>query len=418
MFAGYVFFYFSRKNFTTIMSFMQEDLALTTEQIGMISTVFYLSYGMSKFASGVLSDRSNPRYLMAAGLVLTGIFNICFGFSSSLWVLCFFWGMNGIFQGWGWLPITKLLSYWYAKKERGTWWSFCGTSHNVGGALIPIFAMYLATTFNLGWRGAMYVPGILCVFAGAFLLNRLRDVPTSLGLPPIEVYKGTETISTNNQNLEKEAKQSLSIKQLLLSNVFNNKYVWILSISSFFVYIIRTAVNDWTILFLINIKNYPEILAASGIAWFEIGGFLGMLAAGWASDYCFKGNRIPYMLACALGLTAAIYCFWQLSLGSHYIDFALLAIIGFLVFGPQMLVGLAAVEYVDKKAACTAHGFAGLLAYIGAAVAGAPIGRLIDISWDNYFITLIACSIAVFVILLPISIKKKMPIILQSSEAY
>jgi OPA family sugar phosphate sensor protein UhpC-like MFS transporter len=413
MFFGYVFFYFTRKNFTTVMSFMQKDLCYTTEQIGMISTVFYLLYGASKFASGVLSDRSNPRYLMAAGLILTGIFNICFGFSSSLWVLCVFWGLNGIFQGWGWLPITKLLTYWYAKKERGTWWSFCATSHNVGGALIPILAMYLAIKFNLGWRGAMYVPGIMCIFAGLFLLNRLRDVPESLGLPSIEVYKGSDTAVSKNHSQEVE--QNLSIKKILLYNVLNNKYVWLLSISSFFVYIVRTAINDWTILFLIDIKNYPEVLAASGIAWFEIGGFVGMLAAGWGSDFFFKGNRIPYMISCVLGLTAAIYYFWHLSIGSYYIDFALLAVIGFLVFGPQMLVGLAAVEYVDKKAACTAHGFAGLLAYIGAAVAGAPLGRLIDSSWDDYFMTLIFCSLVVFVILLPISVKKKVSVILPNS---
>ncbi len=55
--------------------------------VGILGTLFYITYGCSKFVSGMISDRSNPRYFMGIGLVMTGIINILFGMSSSLWSL-------------------------------------------------------------------------------------------------------------------------------------------------------------------------------------------------------------------------------------------------------------------------------------------------------------------------------------------
>ena len=76
MYAGYAFYYFSRKSFTFAMPSMKESLGLTNTQIGILASILSLTYGASKFVSGIMSDRSNPRYFMAVGLILTGIFNI------------------------------------------------------------------------------------------------------------------------------------------------------------------------------------------------------------------------------------------------------------------------------------------------------------------------------------------------------
>lgn len=408
IYVGYVFFYFTRKSFTFVMPEMVNDLGLTYSQLGILSTILYITYGISKFASGVLSDRSNPRYFMAIGLIITGILNIFFGMSSSLFWLAILCGLNGVFQGWGWPPITKQLTYWFSKKERGTWWSVCSTSHNVGGGLIPIIVAY-ALIYNFtdmsGWRYAMLVPGFTCVLVGLFLLNRLRDVPQSLGLPPIELYRGEKDES---RQYEKEsAETSLTAKQILFEKVLNNKFVWVMAVSYFFVYVVRTAVNDWTIPYLVAL-GFDRVLASASIMWFEIGGFIGMLVAGWCSDLFFQGKRVPFMLICAVGMAISLYCFAYLPSGTdHSVKYcySLMAAIGFFVFGPQMLIGLAAAEYVDKKAACTANGFVSCWAYIGAAATGYPLGYIIDFSWNWYYWILVACSVITFLILMPLSFK-------------
>ncbi|MBM3191053.1 MAG: MFS transporter, partial [Chlamydiae bacterium] len=138
MYVGYAFFYFTRKSFTFAMPALITELGMTKTELGYLASTLYFTYGISKFVSGVLSDKSNPRFIMAMGLVLTGIFNIFFGFSNSFIFFALFWGLNGWFQGWGWPPCARLLTHWYSQKERGTWWGIWNTSHNIGGALIPL----------------------------------------------------------------------------------------------------------------------------------------------------------------------------------------------------------------------------------------------------------------------------------------
>lgn len=410
IYVGYVFFYFTRKSFTFLMPEMVKDLGYSYSQLGILSTILYITYGISKFASGVLSDNSNPRYFMSIGLILTGVFNIFFGMSSSLFWLAFLCGLNGIFQGWGWPPITKQLTYWFSKNERGKWWSICSTSHNVGGGLIPIIVAYAVLhnfTGMAGWRYAMMLPGFLCIAVGFFLLNRLRDVPQSLGLPPIELYRGEKEES--RQYAKESAAVSLTARQILFDKVLNNKFVWVMAISYFFVYVVRTAVNDWTIPFLVEL-GYDPILAGFSVMWFEIGGFVGMLIAGWCSDMFFQGRRVPFMIMCAVGMAITLYCLAALPASgecSIKYCYSLMASIGFFVFGPQMLIGLAAAEYVEKKAACTANGFVSCWAYVGAAVTGYPLGLVVDVSWNSYYWILVACSAITFLILLPLTFKKE-----------
>ncbi len=102
--------------------------------IGLLATLFYITYGVSKFVSGIVSDRSNARYFMGIGLIATGVVNILFGFSTSLWAFALLWALNAFFQGFGSPVCARLLTAWYSRTERGGWWALWNTAHNVGGA--------------------------------------------------------------------------------------------------------------------------------------------------------------------------------------------------------------------------------------------------------------------------------------------
>ncbi len=57
--------------------------------------------------------------------------------------------------------------------------------------------------------------------------------------------------------------------------------------------------------------------------------------------------------------------------------------IGFFVFGPQMLIGMAAAECSHKEAAGAATGFVGLFAYLGASLAGWPLAKVLDTALER-----------------------------------
>ena len=135
---GYALFYFTRKSFNAAAPEILASGVMARTDIGLLATLFYITYGLSKFFSGIVSDRSNARYFMGVGLIATGVVNILFGFSTSLWAFALLWALNAFFQGWGAPVCARLLTAWYSRNERGGWWAIWNTAHNVGGALIPM----------------------------------------------------------------------------------------------------------------------------------------------------------------------------------------------------------------------------------------------------------------------------------------
>ena len=398
MFIGYVFYYFTRKSFTFAMPALVAELGYSKAQLGILGSTLYITYGLSKFFSGVMSDQSNPRFFMAIGLIITGVLNIFFGMASSLYLFAIFWGLNGWFQGWGWPPCARLLTHWYSQSERGRWWSFWSTSHNVGGFLIPIVVGVCAQYW--GWRSAMFIPGGMCIIAGFVLMNRLRDTPQSLGLPPIEKFRQDYTHKGQENEIGKE--KELTTKQILFDYVLTNKWLWMLALASFFVYVVRMAINDWSALYLIETKGYSMIKANGCVALFEIGGLGGMLVAGWLSDKLTEGRRGPMNAIFSLGMLVAVMALWMMPQASALVDSVILFMLGFFLFGPQMLIGLAAAELSHKKAAGTASGFAGWFAYFGAASAGYPLGAIAqNFGWSGFFLILAACGAITMLLFLP-----------------
>lgn len=396
IYFGYSVFYFTRKSVTFALPFIEQDLGFTKAQLGFLATVLYLSYGFSKFLSSIASDQSNPRYFMALALMATGVFNIAFSFSSSITFFALFWLLNGIAQGGGWPPVAKQLTFWFSQKERGSWWSFATTAHNFGGGLIPLIITGIAQVYD--WRTALNVTGGFAIFMGFWLMNRMRDKPESLGLPAVEVYTNdTEALAKAKKQ---EKTENGDFKKLLFTQVLVNPGVWMLAFSYFFVYVLRTAFNDWGVFYLVGTRGYTPVTASVTITCFEIGGFLGVLTAGFASDKIFKGRRIPYMLYATAVLGLGLLGFLANPYQHFTLDCLLMGILGFLIFGPQLLVGLASAEFVPKKVACTANGFAGLFAYLGAAFTGYPLGKVIDKwSWPGFFLVLSVCISLNFILL-------------------
>ncbi|WP_305818835.1 MFS transporter [Photobacterium leiognathi] len=395
MYVGYAVFYLTRKNFSYAMPAIITDLGWDKADIGLMGTLFYLTYGISKFISGIVSDRSNPRYFMGLGLIATGIINILFGLSSSIVALSILWVLNAWFQGWGWPACSKLLTTWYSRSERGGWWSVWNTAHNLGGAMIPIIVGY--TVLHYGWRYSFFIPGVIAVIVGCLLCWRLRDKPTTMGLPSIGHWR-KDYLEIAHENTGK----GLSQKQILTRYVLSNKYIWLLGLSYILVYIVRTAINDWGNLYLTEQYGYSLITANSALSLFEIGGFLGSLVAGWGSDKIFSGNRGPMILLFSMGIFLSVAALWLMPIASFALQAVCLFAIGFFVFGPQMLIGMAAAECSHKDSVGAATGFVGLFAYMGAALAGYPLAIITQhFHWTGFFVVISVAAAAIGLLLLP-----------------
>src|SRR4051812_12315823 len=86
MMTGYALFYFTRKNISMAAKAITDEFHLSNTQWGFVLSVSTIMYAFSKFGSGLLGDRVNPRWLMSLGLLLSAAVNLFFGFGASLGV--------------------------------------------------------------------------------------------------------------------------------------------------------------------------------------------------------------------------------------------------------------------------------------------------------------------------------------------
>jgi OPA family glycerol-3-phosphate transporter-like MFS transporter len=391
-FIGYATFYLVRNNLPVISLEMSRSLHYSTDQVGNLLALTAISYGIGKFVMGSWSDRSNPRYFMPLGLLLTALCNFAFGAVSNYPAHLALWTLNGLVQGMGWAPCGRSLGHWYSIRERGTVFAFWNIAHNVGGGLTGIIVAY--STQLLGWRSGFYVPGILSLLCAVYLLVRLRDTPQSVGLPPIEEYHNDYPESDNGA-----PEAELSTRVLLVDYILKNRYLWLFAAANFFVYIARYALLDWGPTYLKETRHASIGQGGISTAMLEFAGIFSTILMGWLSDK-LGGRRGMVSLLCMipvfLGYAGIVYT------PDHmlWLDLTLFAVVGFFIYPPVMLLGVTALDFSSKKAVGTAAGFVGLFGYIGRTVEGKGIGMLAErYGWNTAFGAIAVSSLLGIVLL-------------------
>jgi len=376
---GYATFYFVRKNLSIAMPVMESSLGIRKTQLGLFLTMHGLLYGVSKFANGFLGDRANARVLMVGGLAMSAILNVLFGFSSTVIALGLIWTLNGWFQGMGFPPCARLMSNWFSPKELATKFSLWNMSHPLGGGLIVIICGYLVA---INWRLCFFVPAALALACAVFLWFGLPDTPPSVGLPEME---GTGV--TNRES-------SREFRLFIYEHVVRNKYIWIVSVANFFVYIIRYAVLDWGPTLLTQSKHIKIAHAGWMVAGFEFFGLIGALIGGWLTDKYFGGRAVRVCLIYMILAGVSIFLFWRIPGQSELGTAALLGAAGFFIYGPQCLLAVAAANLATKKAAATAIGLTSIFGYASTVLSGWGLGALVQhYGWNVAFEGLIIVAV-------------------------
>jgi OPA family glycerol-3-phosphate transporter-like MFS transporter len=394
IFAGYAAYYLVRNNLALAMpDILRAHPEYSKAQLGLALTGLSLAYGVSKFLMGTVSDRSNPKYFLPLGLLLScaimaacGLFKAVY---ASLGVLIVLQTLNGWVQGMGWPPCGKTMVHWFGTRERGLVVSVWNVAHNVGGALVANLAL-LGVLLLHDWGAKFYFNAAIAAVVAVVVFFLLQDTPQSLGLPPIEEYK-----DDYRPDYTADHERTFTVREILFEHVLNNRYLWAIAVANAFVYFVRYGVVNWIPTYLEGAKGYS--FKQSSLAWslYEYAAIPGTIACGWISDKVFRGRRAPATIL-FMGLTLiAVVVYWFNIHGPVWIDYAALIAIGFLIYGPIMIIGLHALDLVPKKAAGTAAGFTGFFGYVfGSAIAGTGVGWIADHwGWNGVFVTMVVCCV-------------------------
>lgn len=393
IYLGYMIYYFVRMNFIFARPLLTENFGFSKTQVGLVGAALGPAYGISKLVMGIASDKSNPRYFLALGLILSGVCNLIFPSFANVMFMCVVWFLNGWFQGMGWGPCAKILTHWFSDSERGRKMSKWNTSHNIGSALAVFIALWGVNIFS-DYKGAFYFPGILAIIGGIVYIILAKDTPQSIGLPPIEEYKNDypETFGDTDNS-----EAILSVKEIFKKYILKNKLLWMIAIANIFVYIIRYGLENWVPFFLKEERGFTFENAKLAFSLFECAAIPGSIIIGWASDKIFHGRRAPVGIICLICTTVLTFVYWQST--NIYLTYVVIAFIGAMVYGPVMLIGISAVDSVPKNAAGTASGVTGLFGYLGGQVISEfGMGAIVDKwGWNGGFmLIIISCLLSIF----------------------
>jgi sugar phosphate permease len=279
------------------------------------------------------------------------------------------------------------MTQWYSPHQLGTKWGIVNASHQLGSIIILAAGARILTYF--GWRAVFFVPASVAMVIAIFLFERLRDNPKSLGLPSINEK---ENLVSNTGHSDSE---EITFREVFMEHILPNKALWYVCLANFFVYIIRMGFFNWTLTFLMETKHIEAMDAAWLNVAFELTGAIGGFIAGWASDKIFGGRRNCTSFYFMVAMIIALLMFWQKPSDSCVINTLFFFAMGFFIYGPQTLAGIAGAEFGSRRAAATGAGLTGTFGYLGGAVAGWGVGKIADLhGWNAVLLFFVLCSCA------------------------
>lgn len=364
---GYGIYYVCRLSLNVVKKPIVEEGVFSETELGIIGSVLFFTYAVGKFTNGFLADRSNINRFMSTGLLVTALVNLCLGFVNSFILFTVLWGISGWFQSIGAASCVVGLSRWFTDKQRGSFYGFWSASHNIGEAMTFIVVASIVSAF--GWRYGFLGAGLVGL-AGALIVWRFfHDTPQSKGLPAVnEPKKEKEMSASQSEEFNRAQKE-----------VLRNPAIWILALSSAFMYISRYAVNSWGVFYLEAQKGYSTLDASFIISISSVCGIVGTVFSGVISDKLFGGRRNVPALIFGL-LNVAALCLFLLVPGVHFwLDAVAMVLFG---LGVGVLIcflgGLMAVDIAPRNASGAALGVVGIASYIGAGLQDVMSGVLIE----------------------------------------
>ena len=374
---AYSLYYVCRMSLSVVKQPLIDEGILTAGQLGLIGSALVFVYSIGKFINGFIADYCNIRRFMATGLFISAAVNLLMGvlgfmkgvagFSALIIFISFtiLWGVNGWMQSMGSAPGVISLSRWFPQSKRGSFYSIFSASPYIGEFIS--YNVIAAVVAWLGWQYGFLVASLAGLLGTAIILLFVSDTPESRGLPSVQTL--------SKEKLTKEDKMRTKDLQ---KRILRHPGIWVIALSSAFIYITKYAVAGWGVLFLQKARGFSLEDASQVIAFSAIFGILGTVMAGWLSDRVFKGDRAkPAIISGILSFTSlALFLFVGGGYGLNILYVSLFSLFVGILY--CIVAGLMAVDIVPRKATGAALGVVGISSYIAAGLQDIISGYMIQ----------------------------------------
>lgn len=331
IFLLYIVAFLDRINIGFAGLTMNKELAITSQQYGLLTGIFFIGYFLFEIPSNLLLHKIGARIWIARILISWGIVATLTGFVqnvSQLYVARFLLGLTeaGYFPG-----IVLYLTYWFAQREQARAIALFMTGIPVASILgAPVSGLILDHVHWLGassWRWLLILEGIPAVAGGVLTYLFLPSRPAEAKFLT-NYEKDRITAALAREEEQKRSKQQISAIQALA-----NGRVWHLACISFLLNIGMYAQSFWLPQLVKSVSaGYSNSVVGLLVMTPYLAGLAGMILVSRSSDRRLERKYHAAVPAIVAGITF-------LSLGATRSTFLSIGLLSFVVVGLYSLLG-------------------------------------------------------------------------------
>jgi len=273
------------------------------------------------------------------------------------------------------------MAEWTPPERRGAVMGLWCTSYQVGGIAATWFCTLMLGRY--GWRSAFFAPALCIAAVGVVVFLTLKRGPYAVA-----------SAATG---------ESLAARLGFDREVFRNATLWSYGIAYFFIKLIRYSVLFWLPYYLHKALGMSESAAGYLSISFEVGGVIGAVSIGRASDKLAHLSRSVVAAVGLVGLAGALLVYASVAPSSAVLQFVLMALVGALLFGPDALVSASAAQDAGGPAAAArATGFVNGVGSVGALLQGyVTVGIRDSLGWSGVFYVFVGFALLAATALAP-----------------
>jgi sugar phosphate permease len=253
VFVLFVINFIDRINIGFAALTMNKELAITSQQFGLLSGIFYWGYFIFEIPSNLLLHKLGARIWIARILVSWGIVAILTGFARTathLYILRFLLGVAEA----GYVPgIYLYLTYWFPTRQLAHAIAFFNAGNPVGNIVVsPLSGVILDHIHWFGlssWRWLLILEGIPAILGGILTYFLLPSRPAEA------TFLTGEEKNWITAELAREEQQKITTERFNVRQALVHGRVWHLTAIYFMTAIASSSMNFWMPQFMKSLSN-------------------------------------------------------------------------------------------------------------------------------------------------------------------
>jgi len=185
----FFFVYFHRVVPAAMSQTFMKEWSLSGTVLGIMSSLYFLLYAAVQIPAGVLADFVGPKKLIMLSAISMAVGSFLSYIAPTFAILAISRALIGAGAGLIFVPLTKILRYWFRRREFVTMIGLNASISNIGAILAS--APLIAFMLLVGWRKVFLYIALITLFLVIANMKFVEDSPEKRAFLRLSNIKST-----------------------------------------------------------------------------------------------------------------------------------------------------------------------------------------------------------------------------------